>query len=577
MDSARSFSNITRRYFLRTLAAIPAAIPAAATVPIEPDYSPVIETVKRMLPIEMAKRDILGAAIAIIDDEKVVWSHGFGHTDVSRTVPVTPDTLFLAGSISKSITALAALWAADRGLLDLDDPVQKILKWFTVNSRLPEQPASGITIRHLLSHHSGLGTWSPYGNPSDPQYHRRTFEEVVRSTTGSCLKFPPGARFEYSNQGINLAGYAVAVAAGKSFIAFMRDEILEPIGMTTSTFDQEAVAKETRAVGYMGNTPAPSVDGVVHPLLAAGGMLTSANDLGSLIVFHLRSGVANGKQVISQQGLREMYKPQFTSREQPTGYGLGIYNALQQGTTRLSHGGLGYGISTHYRWLPEHRIGVVLLTNQSSAHNAPALAGQVSDLLINAKGKTQRVNKSVPVNTPMAGNDEASAERLAGTYLLYDGILAQFRFEKGGLFHLVGRDKVRLYPHSMDEFVSGDRRYKFILSEGGRPKGVTITDPNYDPQTAENSVLFLAANDSPSDRKGPDKPGWRSRAGNYTGTFIGAPSHARISMRNGYLYLDEQVKLSEFESDYFTTADGDAVTFQGPRLSVGNLAYEKRK
>ena len=180
--------------------------------------------------------------------------------------------------------------------------------------------------------------------------------------------------------GIDLAGYALAVVSGKSGEEFMREQILVPLGMTTSTFNQhEATAKEACASGYSGKRSVPVVNGVVHPLVAAGGLFASANDLARFIIFHLQSGAANGKQILPATLLKEMYAPQFTAKDQISGYGLGIYKALQNDTVRFSHGGLGYGISTHYRFLPEHRIGVVLLTNQDTAHNAPQLAGAPSN------------------------------------------------------------------------------------------------------------------------------------------------------------------------------------------------------
>src|SRR5215207_3029829 len=217
------------------------------------------------------------------------------------------------------------------------DPVKRHLPWFTVNSRFGADETAKIAIRHLLSHHSGLGTWSPLGNPADPKYHARTFEEVVKSTTASWLKFRPGERFEYSNQGINLAGYILAVSSGMSFPVLMHNEILEPLGMTSSTFDQaEAMKRISCAVGHLGKAQVPRVDGIVHPLIAAGGLFTSANDLARYVIFHLQGGEAKGGQFISSSLLREMYTPQFTAREQPSGYGLGIYNAFEHATTRLS-------------------------------------------------------------------------------------------------------------------------------------------------------------------------------------------------------------------------------------------------
>jgi CubicO group peptidase (beta-lactamase class C family) len=130
--------------------------------------------------------------------------------------------------MTEPTTALGVLKAIDKGLLALDDQVKEHVSWFTVNSRNGPAEAEKITVRHLLSHHSGLGTWSRLGNPSDAQYHARTFDEVVKSTTDSWLKFPPGERFEYSNQGINLAGHILELTSRKPFAEFMREELLAP-------------------------------------------------------------------------------------------------------------------------------------------------------------------------------------------------------------------------------------------------------------------------------------------------------------------------------------------------------------
>lgn len=373
---------IARRDFLRGSVAMIAgastfkSLSALGKQELSPNtvYSSVIKEINQMLPAAMALRDITGASIALVDDENIVWSAGFGYTDRSRKVKVTPDTLFHAGSISKSFTALGVLKAVDKGLLALDDPLKKHLPWFTVNSRSGEAEAEKITIRHLLSHHSGLGTWSPLGNPSDPQYHTRTFEDVVKSTRDSWLKFPAGERFEYSNQGINLAGYALEVTSGKPFADFMREELLGPLGMTVSTFDQaKATRTEGCALGYLSKRPVPIVNGVVMPLIAAGGLFASANDLARFIIFHLRGGSGVAKQILPHSLLQEMYAPQFTANNQMSGYGLGVYKAIQHNTVRLSHGGLGYGISAHYSFLARTQ-------NRCCSHDEPGRGSQCARL-----------------------------------------------------------------------------------------------------------------------------------------------------------------------------------------------------
>jgi CubicO group peptidase (beta-lactamase class C family) len=576
---------IARRDFLRGSATIIAGVSALKSLSalgkqeISPNtvYSSVVKKINQMLPVAMALKDITGASIALIDGENIVWSGGFGYTDRSRNVNVTADTLFHVGSISKSFTALGVLKAVDKGLLALDDPLKKHLSWFTVNSRSGAE-AEKITIRHLLSHHSGLGTWSPLGNPSDPQYHSRTFEEVVKSIRDSWLKFPAGERFEYSNQGIDLAGYALEVTSGKPFADFMREELLAPLGMTVSTFDQaKATRTEECAVGYLSKRPVPIVNGVVLPLIAAGGLFASANDLARFIIFHLRGGLGVAKQILPQSFLQEMYAPQLTANDQMSGYGLGVYKAIQYNTVRLSHGGLGYGISTHYRFLPEHKIGVVLMTNQDAAHNAPDLASRVIELMLAAKLGTVPKNKTLRLtDRPIASLDESALRRCEGTYLLYEGVMFRFKYEKGNLFHIVGSEKLKLDAASSTEFIRGSRRYRFLLAENGNPKGVRMFDSYYDPQTAENSVIYLLVNDTPADVRGLNKPEWSRHVGRYAGTFIGSSSEIKVSWKNGYLYLNGELKLIETKPDFFITADGDAVIFKNERLSVGNKLYARK-
>jgi CubicO group peptidase (beta-lactamase class C family) len=584
------YRNITRRAFLYN-AATSLAISTAFRSSLvgqqsgvsqvrNIDYSSVIASIRLLLPVSMARKDITGAAVALIDGENIVCTEGFGYTDRTRLVRVTPDTPFSIGSISKSFTATGILRAVDKGLLTLDDPVKRHLPWFTVNNRTGGAEAERITIRHLLSHHSGLGTWSPLGNPHDPQYASRTFEEVVRSTRASWLKFPPGERFEYCNQGIDLAGFALQVAANKPFEDYMREEIFAPLDMTASTFRQRDVTQTPAfARGYLGQRAIPLTNGVVHPLLAAGGMISTARDMARFVSFQLRAETS-GRGFISENLLRDMRAPQLTAGNQISGYGLCLYKAVEHDTVRFSHGGLGYGISTHYRYLPEHGIGAVVLTNQSSAHNAPGLASQAIEMMLRAKlGRLPQKRSLAPTDRPVVNLDAARLRRLEGTYLLYEGLLYRFKVENGQLIHIIGSENLRLEARSQTEFTSGSRKYTFLFDEQGRPRGVQILDPYYDPSFAENSVVYMPVNDTPSDERGSNKREWSRHVGEYTGTFIGSSSEAEVKVKNGHLYLvwDGERRLFEHRPDLFFTADGEAVIFENDRLSIGNRLYNKKR
>jgi hypothetical protein len=114
------------------------------------------------------------------------------------------------------------------------------------------------------------------------------------------------------------------------------------------------------------------------------------------------------------------------------------------------------------------------------------------------------------------------------------------------------------------------------VGDNGKPKGVQIIDDYYDPQTAETSVLFLPINDAPADARGLNKPEWSRLVGKYAGTFIGGASEAKVSLENGYLYLNGELKLTEIKPNFFA-AEGEAVIFNDEQLSVGNKIYVRKK
>ena len=577
--------NYDRRRFVRDAVAMGAVLLGCRTGrarPVEPppgDIASVIDTLQREIPSAMRSARIPGLSIALIDGSAVTWAEGFGFTDRAQTTRVTPQTPFFVGSITKSVTALGVLVAVSRGLMSLDAPVVEYVPWFSVDPRSHGDGAR-ITVRHLLSHHSGLATWAPVGNPYDDEYHRRTFDEVVRSVRGARLKFPPGERFEYSNQGIDLAGYALQEVTGQPIERFLRDHVLQPLGMVSTTLDPAPVDRGPAfAAPYEGTRAVRVINGVLHPLRAAGGMSSTAADLAKFVAFHLRGARSDGTPLVDPSLLRDMYTPQLSARGVSTGYGLGIYNAREWGTTRMSHGGLGYGVSTHYRWLPEHGIGVVVLTNQGAAHNAPRIAGRAIELLLGAKlGSSPRARETVSASTavktaPEVVADVSSLRKLAGSYLLYERMLVRFEVSGGRLVRVTEPEQRALSARSATEFTDGTRAYTFELDARGNPVGVRIVDPDYDPSSAENSVLYLAANMTGADAPGPGKTEWPRFAGRYVGHFIGAATEVRVVLRNGYLTIDGALRLHQDSDGRFLLADGELVELDGERLVIGNRRY----
>ena len=189
----------------------------------------VIDHYRREIPHLMEEQGIPGLAVAVVDDHGVVWSEGFGVADRHTSAPITPDTLFSLQSTSKTFTATAVLLAVQDGLLDLDEPITTYLPDFTVQSIFEDRPESRITLRHLLSHTAGFTIEAPIGNNWDGD--AESFDAHIASISDTWLRFPVGSGYAYSNLGIDLAGDILQTVTGQAFADYVRDRLLEPLGM----------------------------------------------------------------------------------------------------------------------------------------------------------------------------------------------------------------------------------------------------------------------------------------------------------------------------------------------------------
>lgn len=292
-----------------------------------------------LIPELMREHDVPGLGVAVVDRGGILWTQGFGHTDRSHRVSVTPGTPFSIQSASKTLTTTAVLLAVQEGVLDLDAPITTYVPEFTVRSRFGGGASGEMTLRHLLSHTAGLTHEAPVGNNFDPG--TASFDEHVRSISRTWLRFPVGQRYSYSNLGVDLAGYALERVSGVRFAAYVRDKLLTPLEMTDSTFDSELVARwGERAIGHK--------KGYAHvplrvPMVPSGGMYASVRDLARFVQFHLNSGhLGSGAGVnLRSDLLAEMYRIPWPVTGQSEGYALGIVRHHRNARLHFTHGGGG--------------------------------------------------------------------------------------------------------------------------------------------------------------------------------------------------------------------------------------------
>ena len=539
----------------------------AQTRQAAPDYSPLIADLKIKIPQLMALRHTPGLAIAFVDGDKLIWAEGFGFTDDSKKSKVTADTIFSLQSISKTYTASAFLIAASKGKLKLDEPVRKYWPGFSMKSRFGSDEASKITFRHLLSHWAGIPVEAPLGNNFDDC--ACTFEDHIKSLADSWLIAPVGDRYSYSNPGVDLAGYVLALRERKPFAQFMKEILFDPLGMKASTFDQqEALKSASFAQGHMAERELPDT---YIPNIPSGGMYSNVTDMARFLSFQLAGARVAGKRLISAKLVKEMATIQFPAPGQVAGYGLGLAIQPWYGATFLSHAGSGYGYSTQQYWMPEYQIGVVVLTNAQSGSLSSDIADRVMLKMIEAK------KGSVPPNQFLAFADKPAVtlepnllRRFEGTYKSRFNLVT-FEFAEGNLFYVSGNTRTKLNGQSPTEFTTQNRRFVFRVNAEGKPTGVMILNPF--------QTEFLPFNDSPNDPPGANKSEWQTYSGDYQALLYGNPVATKVYLKNGYLYVDWQggLKLTEYQTGLFFTTEGESVGFEGNRLLLGNRRFEKKR
>ncbi|MCW3980342.1 MAG: beta-lactamase family protein [Candidatus Bathyarchaeota archaeon] len=524
------------------------------------DYSEVIDGLTSEIKKIVEEKNLCGLSIALVDDREVIWTKGFGYTDRSRGEPVTADTLFSSQSFCKCLTATAFMIMASKGLINLDDPISKHYPEFSVKTRFgdPEEEIEKITFRKMLSHWAGFTHEALVGNnyTDEPV----TFKEHIESISKGWLKSPVGSELSYSNLGYDLTGYIMGLVMNQSYEETMKEVLLQPLGMIAATYKIEEALNQSFARGYFREFAAPVVQ---IPMLPAGGIYISANDVAKFIQFHLRKGRINDQQVIDPSLFEDMYKPQYPEKKE-FGYGLGVYSHQKIGDAKAyGHAGGGYGYQTIMQWVPEYKVGVVVLTNTDLWHNIPgSLAKKSLESMISKKNKPQ----ANPIKPELL-------ERLEGTYNA-DGNLApqliRISCEDSKLiFYAVGSE-IELIPQNSTDFLSNNKtKYAFELDKEGFPLAVYVDDPVF--------PFRAKYNDGPKDKPGSNNPNWQQHIGIYQYTEYGRTSYLALSIINGYLYLtfDDNLKLHHYRDDVYFTADGEALILQKNALNFKGILAQK--
>ncbi|TVP70541.1 MAG: class A beta-lactamase-related serine hydrolase [Nitriliruptor sp.] len=349
------------------VAAVGALLLATATAALgvsASDRDRQVDQVRERVEANLARTSVPGAAVALVDDGEVVWAEGFGLAEVATGRPVRADTMFQAGSLSKSVTAWAVLHLAAEGVIDLDAPVEEQVDGWS----LPDSPydTSGVTPRRLLAHTSGL----PFAIGATPLSPAR-FRSGEVDQEAFTLVQEPGAGFIYSNPGYALLALVVEDTSGDDFASVLAERVLEPLGMEDATFALEASDVARSATGYTaeGEPVAPTW---ASPL-GASGLHTTVVDLARFVAAAHGGERAAGRGVLSPAEVEQLHRPRVATAGLPhrlmtDEVAYGHFVERFDDTQLIMNAGEEEGWISGFATVPATGQGMVVLTNSRNGY-----------------------------------------------------------------------------------------------------------------------------------------------------------------------------------------------------------------
>jgi CubicO group peptidase (beta-lactamase class C family) len=438
MKPLRLFVTVVVLALVTTLS-VPAFV-AAQTTPAA--HLEVTSWIEQNIPLSMEDSRMPGFSIAVVEDGETIYSEGFGLRDTEQNLPATPDTLYGIGSITKSFVAIGIMQLVEAGHIRLDDPVERHIP-FALG--LPDNP---ITVHHLLTHSLGvpslatstvaisrglgMDTGVPLGSAND-------FYRLVNGADGEIVA-RPGERFFYHNAAWRMLGHIIQEKSGMPFHVYLKKNVIDPLGMRRTTLSLAAFQDDPDHILPHLNTgdgvepsrfpyPNPDDNPEFSFITAAGGIVSSVNEMTRYLIAHIEKGRTETGRLASEESFERMQKlhihrPDSYYGEYGYGYGLSITPDFF-GAEMIGHGG-SIAVSTAYMaFVPDLKIGVVMMGN-SSGMGYSTIAESVLAILM---GKD-------PAEALPALRIRERMKRLQGSYEVYRGLERLKVINRGGLLHL---------------------------------------------------------------------------------------------------------------------------------------------
>lgn len=378
-----------------------------------------------------------GAAVIITDDGKVVYAGGQGLADIKTGTPITPDTVFRLGSITKQFSAAVLLQLIDEGRLSLDDPLSKFLPSYP-------QPGASATVRQLLNHTVGVQSYTgiPGWMVEENTNRSYTTEEMIAIFRDLPSPSQPGHAFSYNNSGYVLVGAVIEAVTGKPWHQAVEERIAKPLGLRTIRYGVGEAQMAGMAKGYTGGEAGPEIARKIHMSVphAAGALVGSVEDLAAWA-----KALHHGK-VVSGASYAGMIAPTALPDGETVPYGFGLGREKVRGHDGIGHGGGIFGFSTDSIYIPEEDLFVAVFTNSDDPTTPPGVA--LRRLAALALGDPYPTFETAQV-------DPATIEPLLGVYALEEG--ERRFFERDGKLYTLrsGASETEVFAAGGDRFHYG--------------------------------------------------------------------------------------------------------------------------
>lgn len=399
------------------------------------------------------KADASGATILVAKDGKVVFRKAYGKANMELDIDMIPENVFEIGSITKQFTAVGILMLLEEGKLSLDDEITKYI---------PDYPTQDtkITIHHLLTHTSGIKSYTSIPTLREFARNDLAIEKLVDAFKNEPMDFKPNEEFRYNNSGYVLLGYIIEKITGKTYEAFIQERIFDKLKMKSSYYGSKSRVIKNRAYGYQesesGYVNADYISMTIP--YAAGSIMSTVDDL-----FTWNKAIRN-HELISKESTEKAFSNYTTNDGKNINYGYGWFMTQIKDVPVISHGGGIFGYTSQGLYIPSKNVYVIILTNCDC--NSP------SD--ISYKVAALAIGNSYPKVTDAIKLSKEQLQKWVGSYKFDDGSVRFITLEGKQLYsqRIDSNSKFEIYPISENRFFFDDSLSEFLFTDGPQKKAV---------------------------------------------------------------------------------------------------------